>query len=159
MSQRPLSEGRSACLPTTPPVAYLCLVRSMRQAAILLLILTLSVSATQNKNYQVVKSARIFAIGGIGYAGRITDEETAFDGLCKAPDVAEQFRRLLREATIEGQMYALLGLRQVGAPDYKTQADRYRKSTRKVKTGSGCEIGPNKVSYVVNEWINKMTLK
>ena len=106
-----------------------------------------------------MKSARIFAIGGIGYAGVITDEETAFNALCKAPDAAEQFRRLLREATIEGQMYALLGLRQVGASDYKTQADRYRRSTRKVNTGSGCEIGPDKVSYVVNELIDKMALK
>jgi hypothetical protein len=132
----------------------------MRHAVILLLILTLSVGATQSgKNYQVVKSARIFAIGGIGYAGVITDEETAFNALCKAPDAAEQFRRLLREATIEGQMYALLGLRQVGAPDYKAQADRYRKSTRKVNTGSGCEVGPDKVSYVVNQWIDKMALK
>ena len=132
----------------------------MRHAVIFLLILTLSVSAAQSgKNYQVVKSARIFAIGGIGYAGVITDEETAFNALCKAPDAAEQFRRLLREATIEGQMYALLGLRQVGAPDYKTQADRYRKSTGKVNTGSGCEVGPDKVSYVVNQWIDKMALK
>jgi len=132
----------------------------MRHAVIFLLILTLSVSAAQSgKNYQVVKSARIFAIGGIGYAGVITDEETAFDALCKAPDAAEQFRRLLREATIEGQMYALLGLRQVGAPDYKVQADRYRKSTGKVNTGSGCEVGPDKVSYVVNQWIDKMALK
>ena len=131
----------------------------MKQAVILLLILTLSVSATQNKNYQVVKSARIFAIGGIGYAGVITDEETAFDALCKAPDAAEQFRRLLREATIEGQMYALLGLRQLHAPDYKAEADRYRKSTRQVNTGSGCEIGPEKVSYVINEWVDKMPLE
>jgi hypothetical protein len=132
----------------------------MRHAVIFLLILTLSVSAAQSgKNYQVVKSARIFAIGGIGYAGVITDEETAFNALCKAPDAAEQFRRLLREATIEGQMYALLGLRQVGAPDYKVQADRYRKSTGKVNTGSGCEVGPDKVSYVVNQWIDKMALK
>jgi hypothetical protein len=132
----------------------------MRHAVIFLLILTLSVSAAQSgKNYQVVKSARIFAIGGIGYAGVITDEETAFNALCKAPDAAEQFRRLLREATIEGQMYALLGLRQVGAPDYKVQADRYRKSTGKVNTGSGCEVGPDKVSYVINQWIDKMALK
>ena len=132
----------------------------MRHAVIFLLILTLSVSAAQSgKNYQVVKSARIFAIGGIGYAGVITDEETAFNALCKAPDAAEQFRRLLREATIEGQMYALLGLRQVGAPDYKVQADRYRKSTGKVNTGSGCEVGPDKVSYVVNQWSDKMALK
>jgi len=56
-------------------------------------------------------------------------------------------------------MYALLGLRQVSAADYETQANRYRKSTRKVNTGSGCEIGPDEVSYVVNEWIDKMALK
>jgi hypothetical protein len=106
-----------------------------------------------------MKSARIFAMGGIGYAGVITNEETAFNALCKAPDAAEQFRRLLREATIEGQMYALLGLRQLGAPDYKAQLDRYRKSTGKVNTGSGCVIGPDKVSYIVNEWIDKMPFK
>ena len=33
------------------------------------------------------------------------------------------------------------------------------KALAKSRLGSGCEIGPNKVSYVVNEWINKMTLK
>jgi len=127
---------------------------------IFLLIVAFSASAAQSsKNYQVVKSARIFAIGGIGYAGVITDEENAFNALCKAPDAADQFRRLLHEATIEGQMYALLGLRQLGAPDYKAQLNRYRKSTGKVNTGSGCEIGPDKVSYIVNEWTDKMPLK
>ena len=50
----------------------------------------------------------------------------------------------------------LLGLRQLHAPDYKAEADRYRKSTRQVNTGSGCEIGPEKVSYVINEWVDKM---
>jgi hypothetical protein len=79
--------------------------------------------------------------------------------LCKEPDAAQQFRRLLSEASIEGQMYALLGLRQLHAADYKAQVDRYRKSTRQVNTGSGCEIGPKKVSYVVNEWVDKMPLE
>jgi len=47
-------------------------------------------------------------IGGIRYAGVITDEETAFDALRKAPDADERFRRLLREATIKGQMLPFL---------------------------------------------------
>jgi hypothetical protein len=125
----------------------------------LLLVLALAASAAVSKNYSVLKSARIFAIGGIGREGAITPEETAFDALCKEPNAAEQFRRLLREATIEGQMYALLGLRQLHAPDYKAQLEPYRRNTGRVNTGSGCEIGPDKVSYIVNEWVDKMPLK
>jgi hypothetical protein len=125
----------------------------------LVVVLALASSAAASKNYSVLKSARIFAIGGIGREGAITPEETAFDALCKEPNAAEQFRRLLGEATIEGQMYALLGLRQLHAPDYKTQVERYRRSTGQVNTGSGCEIGPDKVSYIVNEWVDKMPLK
>ena len=125
----------------------------------LLLVLALTASAADSKNYRILKSARIFAIGGIRREGAITREETAFDALCKEPDAAQQFRRLLHEATIEGQMYALLGLRQLHTGDYKAQLARYRGSTRMVNTGSGCEIGPDKVSYIVNEWVDKMPLK
>ena len=71
----------------------------------------------------------------------------------------KQFRRLLHESTIEGQMYALLGLRQLHAPDYGEQIELYRRSTRRVNTGSGCEIGLDKVSYIANEWVDKMPLK
>ena len=130
-----------------------------RLIASMLLVCALSVGAAESKNYRLLKSARIFAIGGIGRAGIVTDEETAFNALCKEPNAAQQFRSLLREATIEGQMYALLGLRQLHAPDYKAQLERYRRSTRKVNTGSGCEIGPDKVSYIVNEWVDKMPLE
>jgi hypothetical protein len=125
----------------------------------LFLAMALTVSAADSKNYRVLRSAQIFAIGGIRREGTITAEETAFNALCKEPDASQQFRRLLREASIEGQMYALLGLRQLHAPDYKAQADRYRKSNHHVNTGSGCEIGPEKVSYVVNEWVDKMPLE
>ncbi len=124
-----------------------------------LLFCALSLNAAESKNYRVLKSARIFAIGGIRHEGAITEEETAFNALCKEPDAAQQFRRLLHEASIEGQMYALLGLRQLHAPDYKALVERYRRSTRMVNTGSGCEIGPDKVSYIVNEWVDKMPLK
>ena len=132
----------------------------MKHAVAFLLVLVSAVSAAEStNNYRIVKSARIFAIGGIGYAGVVSDEETAFNALCKAPDAANQFRKLLGEATIEGQMYALLGLHQLHAPDYKAQVERYRRSTRTVNTGSGCEIGPDKVSYIVNEWVDKMPRK
>lgn len=130
-----------------------------RSLIALLLAMALTASAADSKNYGVLKSARIFAIGGIRREGAITAEETAFNALCKEQDASQQFRRLLLEASIEGQMYALLGLRQLHAPDYKVQADRYRKSTRQVNTGSGCEIGEEKVSYVVNEWVDKMRLE
>jgi len=130
-----------------------------RFVILLLLLLALTSTAADSKNYRILKSARIFAIGGIGREGSITHEETAFDALCKEPDASQQFHRLLREATIEGQMYALLGLRQLHSPEYKTEVGRYRGSTRMVNTGAGCEIGPDKVSYIVNEWVDKMPLK
>jgi hypothetical protein len=131
----------------------------MRVAVLLLVFCALSLNAAESKSYRVLKSARIFAIGGIHHEGAITEEETAFNALCKEPDAAQQFRRLLHEATLEGQMYALLGLRQLHAADYEAQLARYRSSARMVNTGSGCEIGPDKVSYIVNESVDKMPLK
>jgi hypothetical protein len=124
----------------------------MTRVVIFLLLLASVVAADTAKNYRVLKSAHIFAIGGIRREGAITEEESAFNALCRERDAAQRFRRLLHEASIEGQMYALLGLRQLHAPDYKAQVERYRRSTRMVNTGAGCEIGPDKVSYIVNEW-------
>jgi len=124
-----------------------------------LLFCALSLYAAERKNYRILKSARVFAIGGVRSENAITEEETAFNALCKEPDSTPEFRRLLHEATIEGQMYALLGLRQLHAADYRAKLVRYRGNTRMVNTGSGCEIGPDKVSYVTNEWVDMMPLK
>ena len=78
---------RKCLAPCTRP--GLIIVRSMKHAVAFLLVLVSAVGAAEsNNNYRIVKSARIFAIGGIGYAGVVTDEETAFNALCKAPDAA-----------------------------------------------------------------------
>jgi len=132
----------------------------MERAVILLLLaLAINPSAADSDNYRTVKSARQFIIGPVGWHGIVSDEEKAFNALCKAPDAADQFRRILREGTIAGKMYALLGLRQVSAPDYKQQASRFRNSTATVETVSGCAVEQDRVSTVVVEWIDKMPLK
>jgi hypothetical protein len=133
----------------------------MTRALLSMLVLVVGVSAMADtsKDYHIVKSAQQFILGPAGYAGIISDEEKAFGALCKAPDAADLFRRILREGGTAGKMYALFGLRQVGALDYKHQADRLRNSTAMVETVSGCIVERHKVSYIVTEWIDKMPLK
>src|SRR6187455_1018279 len=87
-----------------------------------------------------VKSASQFAIGGVGVAGVITPEELALRAIRDGPNPEEQLRKLLRDGTAAGQMYALFGLRQIKVTDYAALAQPYRQSSTPVRVISGCII-------------------
>ena len=58
----------------------------------------------------VIKTAPMFGIGPLGIAGIISAPEKALRQLVKEKDARQVLIKLLSEATIEGQMYALVGL-------------------------------------------------
>ena len=90
----------------------------------------LSSASAEASAYNTVKSAPQFAIGGIGVAGVITPEELALRAIRDGPNAEEQLRKLLRDGTSAGQMYALFGLRQMKVTDYAALAQPYRQIRR-----------------------------
>lgn len=108
--------------------------------------------------YETVRSAPRFAIGGIGVAGITSSEELAMHKLREDQCGEEQLRKLLREATPAGQMYALLALRQINARDYEGLSEPYRHSSAVITRVNGCLVHPEVISQTV-EWIDKWAVK
>jgi hypothetical protein len=104
--------------------------------------------------YETVKAASHFAIGGVGVAGTMTPEELAMRQLRDGPEPETQLRKLLREATPAGQMYALFALRQLDSAEYATLSAPYRQNTSAVPTISGCIIHTQTMSEAVH-WIDQ----
>ena len=63
-----------------------------------------------NDDWNTLKAAQWFAMGGIGVAGTTSKEERAFRSLLHEPNAAGKLKALLSEANLAGQCYALLGL-------------------------------------------------
>ena len=121
-------------------------------------LLLLSTAGAETSAYSTVMSARQFAIGGIGVAGVISKEELALRAIQDGPRAEEQLRKLLREGTPAGQMYALFGLRQIDAADYAALAEPYRRNSKSVGRISGCNVYTESMSEVVR-WIDQWARK
>ena len=103
-----------------------------------------------NGAYRTLHSARIFSLGGVGYAGKRTAEENAYDRLIRAADSEKQLRHLLTDArTPAGKLYALYGLRQLRVRDYWDLAMPYRRNHELVDTAFGCSVGRQSVSEAI----------
>ncbi len=123
---------------------------------VVLLVAGLSLRCAYGKEttYETVKAADHFAIGGVGVAGTITPEELAMREVRDGPEAETLLRKLLREATPPGQMYALFALRQLGPADYETLSAPYRQSSTAVPTISGCIIHTQPMSEAVR-WVDQ----
>jgi hypothetical protein len=116
--------------------------------------LVLASAAYADSAYETLRSAGRFGIGGFGIAGTITPEEIAFRKIRRSSAAREQFRKILREGTAEGRMYALLGLKQLNTPEYEGLAKPYRHSKVSVQRYAGC-VGFTEPTFKVVQWIER----
>ncbi len=98
-----------------------------------------------------LKKASLFCIGGFGYAGTISPGEKALRELLKRTDAKPALIRLLDEATPEGQMYALVGLKTMEPAELKSRLNSCRKQSGQVRTARGCILSNEAISHVVKE--------
>jgi hypothetical protein len=103
-----------------------------------------------NDNWNTLKTAQWFALGGIGAAGTMSKEEGALRGLLHEPNAATKLKALLAEGNLAGQCYALLGLHVLHDAAYQQNLSRYKSSDARVKTVAGCMISEQSVSSVVS---------
>ena len=76
--------------------------------------------------YDTVKTAGMFTVGGVGYAGTRTPSELAFRELLKQPEPLVHCKKLLEEGTPAGQMYGLLGLHLLDQDAFQAVLPRYK---------------------------------
>ena len=76
--------------------------------------------------YKKLLSARIFRVGGVGFAGVTSEEELALYDLLREKKAVESLRSLVREATYEGGLYGLLGLSITNVAEFKEAVEVYK---------------------------------
>lgn len=98
--------------------------------------------------YQTLLKIKLFAIGGIGYGGKISDGEKAFDTLFDEKESLLAFKSLVKIATLEGGLYGLLGLKINDCDCFNKEYDNYKRSRLShdnkeiFTTASGCSVMP-----------------
>jgi len=103
-----------------------------------------------NDDWNTLKTAQWFALGGIGAAGTMSKEEGALRSLLHEPNAASKLKLLLSEGNLAGQCYALLGLYVLRDAAYQENFARYKSSDARVKTVAGCMISEQSISSVVS---------
>ena len=94
--------------------------------------------------YQTLLNIQLFAIDGIGYSGKTSDGEKAFDILVEEKQAAAAFKNLINKATIEGAFYGLFGLKMIDCSCYQEEFISFKQTrilkdnNEKLSTASGC---------------------
>src|SRR3954468_9212246 len=97
-------------------------------------------SAEPGAGETVLQKTGMFALGGIGVAGTMSEGERALRGLLGGSDALLRLDRLLSTAGPAGQLYALLGLRLKDRAAYDRALVRMRATDAKVQTARGCML-------------------
>lgn len=111
--------------------------------------------AAATNHYDILRQSRWFAISG-GPGNAPTPEAYALAEICDQADAVDTFRRLLQENGEAQQIYGLLGLQLVDAPEFKTALPALLKSTGKVRVLRGCIAGEWQVAEVARQIRDKL---
>jgi hypothetical protein len=116
--------------------------------------LILSVPCAQSEQSApdaTLRKAQLFALGGIGVAGSMSEGERALREVLKEPDVPARLEKLLSDAPPAGQLYALLGLRLRDRTAYERALGKLRITDAKVQTARGCMLSEESFGDLVKE--------
>jgi hypothetical protein len=94
---------------------------------------------------------QLFAVGGIGVAGSMSDGERDLRTVLKQPNAAAVLREILSRATPAGQLYALLGLRLRDRAVYEQVLPALRKRSDVISTARGCILMKEEMASIVRQ--------
>jgi hypothetical protein len=106
-----------------------------------------SVAGTFSNACQELMTVNVFAFGGVGFAGTISQGEKAFRTLAADPDAVRLFRGILTHGSLAGRLYALCGIRQLAPNDFPALAKHAPSGT--VMRMTGCLAMEEKVSNLI----------
>jgi hypothetical protein len=94
---------------------------------------------------------QLFAIGGIGVAGSMSEGERDLRTVLDQPNAAAVLREILSRATPVGQLYALLGLRLRDRAAYEQVLPALRKRSDMISTARGCILTKEEMANIIRE--------
>jgi hypothetical protein len=104
---------------------------------------------TVREAHQQLLSTKVFAFGGVGFAGTTSEAEKAFHIVAAGTNALELFTALLRNGSSEAQMYGLCGIRSLVPQSFDSKARPIVSANLKVNTMSGCLLADERASNVV----------
>lgn len=96
-------------------------------------------------------SIKLFALGGVGYAGSISEGEKCFRLLTGATNGLAMFKMVLTNGTPEAQMYALAGIRLMAPKDFDDCAAPVIAANKNVNEMEACFASVETASNVVSK--------
>jgi hypothetical protein len=88
--------------------------------------------------YKELLKIEYFAFGGVGYAGQMSDGESAFRMILSSPKAKKYFELVLTKNNIPAKLYALCGLRELDTTLFLQKVKDYSDTTVQVSTMRGC---------------------
>ena len=107
--------------------------------------------AQQSAPDATLRKTELFALGGIGVVGSMSEGERALREVLKQSDAPAQFEKLLSDASPAGRLYALLGLRVRDRAAYERARQKLRTTDAKVQTARGCILQQESFRDLVKE--------
>ena len=110
-------------------------------AGIMLLRSGVSLAATsENTPAHDLAAAKLFAFGGVGVAGIMSQGERNLRAVLGQSDASQQLQAALGHATPAGQLYILVGLRRCDRAAYQKVIDSVARPNDDVEIARGCMI-------------------
>jgi hypothetical protein len=126
-------------------------LRAVLSAIAALILFVPSIRSEQSAPDAMLRKTGLFALGGIGEAGTMSEGERALREVLKEPDVPARLEKLLSDASPAGRLYALLGLRLRDRAAYERALAKLRTTDANVQTARGCILQQESFGDLVKE--------
>jgi hypothetical protein len=126
-------------------------LRITLSAVAILILLVPCTRSDQSAPDATLRKTGLFALGGIGVAGTMSEGERALREVLKESDVAARLEKLVPDASPAGQLYALLGLRLRDRAAHDRALAKLRTTDAKVQTARGCILQQESFGDLVKE--------
>jgi hypothetical protein len=126
-------------------------LRTALSAIAILILLVPTTRSEQSAPDVTLRKTELFALGGIGAAGSMSEGERALREVLNESGVSARLEKLLSDASPAGQLYALLGLRLRDRAVYEPALQKLRTTDAKVQTARGCILQQESFGDLVKE--------
>ena len=126
-------------------------MRPLRTFLAIALVVVAPAAVTAEQPVSGLIHIQLFAIGGIGVAGSMSEGERDLRAVMNQRDAATQLREILSRATPAGQLYALRGLRMRDRAAYEQALPALRKRSDAISTARGCILNKEEMAEIVRE--------
>ena len=95
---------------------------------------------SESTNVRDLVAAKLFAFGGVGVAGLMSEGERNLRAVLERSDASQQLQGALAHATPAGELYILVGLRQCDRAAYQKIFGSLVRPNADVQVARGCMI-------------------